>query len=72
MNFKLHNLIFYFIILMQTSCVHKMGYVPEYAYFHSKNYPCPDHTINIGDPRFPNYFVCRENRMDGDIVIGLR
>ena len=57
---------------MQTSCVHKMGYIPEYAYFHSKNYSCPDHTINIGDPRFPNYFVCRENRMDGDIVIGLR
>ena len=67
-NFKLVVML---IILMQFSCVHKkysLGYAPEWASFHSKNYPCPEHTISIGDPRFPNYFVCKEIGIDGIVI----
>jgi hypothetical protein len=63
------------IILIQISCAHKkykMSSVPEWADFHSKYYPCPANTISIGDPRFPNHFVCKKIGLDGNIIIGLR
>ena len=69
------KLVVILIILMQLSCAHKRynpSYNPEWASFHSKNYPCPEHTINIGDPRFPNYFVCRKIGIAGDIGLRLR
>jgi hypothetical protein len=75
MKFKLRNLVFYFIVLMQLSCAHKeyqRGRVPEWGQFHSKHYPCPENTISIGDPRFPNHFVCRETGANGEIGIILR
>ena len=65
------KLVVMLMILMQFSCAHKkykLWYAPEWASFHSKNYPCPEDTINIGDPRFPNYFVCREIGIDGIIL----
>ena len=75
MKFKLRNLVFYFIVLIQLSCAHKeykMERVPEWAQFHSKHYPCPEHTVNIGDPRFPNHFVCKEVGINENIRVGLR
>ena len=72
MKVKLHNLVFYFIVLMQLSCSHggyKKPPLPEWAQYHSKDYPCPENTINIGSPRFPNHYVCIETGPGIDLNI---
>ena len=59
---KLIRSILFLIFLIQPSCAHDGQSIPEWAQYHSKDYPCPQGTFKVGAPRFPNNWVCQERR----------
>ena len=57
---KLIRSIFFLIVLIQPSCAFNGRPIPEWAQYHSEDYPCPQGTLKIGDPRFPDHWICQE------------
>ena len=44
------------VAILLSGCVHTS--LPEHSQFHSEDYPCPEGTVSVGDPRFPRHFTC--------------
>ena len=63
MKTRLFKFSFYLTVLTQISCAYRGAPVPLWAIHHGKEYDCPVGTMQIGDPRFPNYFTC--DRVEG-------